>query len=174
MQIKMIEGAADLVKFIDSIGTRGKKLDGDIHVAAVSAASHFAKHGDVTYINRLYLAMPKGARHAALTLWLTSYAGVSANVDKASQKNLPFVKDGSKKVDLTEGTKKPWFMLKPSKRPDEEVDVLKLVLSVIAKAKADGKQVVHAEMVQELEAIAEKYETTESAEADADPLAGVS
>ena len=62
-----IEGAAALTKYIDSIASKGKKLDGEIQVSALSAAHHFAQHGDVTYINRLFLALGKGARHAART-----------------------------------------------------------------------------------------------------------
>lgn len=164
MNIKMIEGAKAIGEFIEGIAKRGKKLDGDIHVAACSATAHFAAHGDVTYINRLYLAMPKGARHVALTEWFLQFAGVVAN-DGSDKKNNPFLKDkteGGKGVNLDEGVKKPWFMLKPSKGPDEVPDLLALTLKVIAKAKKaneDGGEVENLAMLEGLQALAEQFST---------------
>lgn len=176
MQVKLIEGADALVKFINGIAGRAKRLDSDLHIGAMSAAAHFEKHGDVTYINRLYLAMGKGARHTAMTEWMLQFAGVMAN-DGAAKKNTPFLKDPAKKVNLEQGAKKPWFLLKPSKAPDEVVDVYALTLAVIKKASADGKQIVHGEMVTELQALAAKYapaEETADVGGDADPLSGAS
>lgn len=177
LRITLIEGADAIGKAIDSITKRGKALDKDIHVAAMSAANHFAQHGDVTFINKLYNGMPKGARHAAMTLWLTTFAGVQANSDKAKAKNLPFIKDKAKAVDLEGGDKRPWFLLKPSPAPAEVLDVLKLTLALIEKAKKaaaeDGPGVQHGAMLEKLEALAEEFQGEEPATADADPLAGI-
>jgi glycerol-3-phosphate dehydrogenase len=128
----------------------------------------------VTYINRLYLAMGKGARHVAMTAWMLQFAGVMANEDKKSQKQSPFLKDAAKKVNLEQGAKKPWFLLKPSTKPDDVVDVYALTLAVLKKAAAEGKQIVNGEMVVELQALAEKYAPAEetTTAGDADPLAG--
>ena len=157
MQVKIIDSSAELDKFIVGLAARGKRLDADIHVAACSAAHHFSIHGDTGFINRLYNAMPKGSRHVALTEWFIQFAGVSANEDKGTSRANPFRKDAQKRVNLDEGVKKPWFMLKPSKTPDQVVDVLALTLKIIAKAQGEGKQVVNGAMLQELQALAERY-----------------
>lgn len=159
MRTKIIADVTELGKLIEGITSRGKKLDGDIHVAAMSAVSHFAQHGDDTYINRLYVSMPKGSRHVALTEWFNQFGGVSANEDKGTNKKRPFCKDANKKVDLEAGDKSPWFMLKASKAPDEVIDLLKLTLAVIKKASSpkEGQEVAHGEMLSDLQALAEKY-----------------
>lgn len=161
MKTKLIT-AGDLPKFIDGIKTRAKKLDGDIQVAAMSAAAHFAACGDTGFINRLYLALGKGARHVAMTAWVTSFAGVSAN-EGESKDTQPFVKDANKKVDLEAGEQTPWYDMKASPKPDEVLDILKLTLALIKKAAKpkEGQEVAHAAMLPELQALAEKFAPVE-------------
>lgn len=165
--VKLIEGSEAIGKFIASnVASRGKQLDRDIHIAACSAGQHFAAHGDVFQINNLYKSMPKGARHVALTDWLTKFAGVSANADKATNKDKPFEKDANKKADITEGMKNPWYSLKPSKNPDEVVDLYAMLLKLVSKAKKDGAQLANGEMLEPLEALLEAHKPTEDADAD--------
>lgn len=71
--VQIIGNKADLIKLIDSIATRGKKLDKDIHQAAVSSLVHAAQHGDITVAVRLTEALPKSGRKNALIAWLTSF-----------------------------------------------------------------------------------------------------
>lgn len=47
---------------IATIKTNGAALDKLIHETAVSVAVHFTDYKDTGLVNRLYLAMPKGAR----------------------------------------------------------------------------------------------------------------
>lgn len=158
----LIENTAELAKFIDGIKSRAKRLDGDIQTAALSAIAHFNKCGDVGFINRLYLSLGKGARHVALTAWLLEFGGVQAN-DGEGKDTKPFLKDANKKVDLEAGDKTPWFEMKPSQKPDEVVDVLKLTLALIKRVSKpkEGQEVAHAEMISDLQALAEKYTPAE-------------
>lgn len=166
---------------IKSLATRAAKLDKEFQVAVLSAVWHFGVRtngageliGDVGYINRTYNALGKGARHVAMTAWLLQYGGVMANTGE-DKKVAPFVKDKSKKVDLVGGVKQPWYTMKPSKKPDEVLDLLKLTLAVIekaSKAQEAGKNLEHAAMLGKLQAIAEEF-ASEGETADATGDAG--
>ena len=147
-----------LSKLIKIIAKRGAILDNQVHVAAVNAAAHVQAYGDIRYVNSLYLAMPKGSRHVALTEWLVQFAGVSANEGENKQTS-PFVFDRAKKVDLETGTYTPWYTMKPSKAPDEVVDVLALVMRVLKKGTEpkEGQTVEHAALLTMLDAAVSEY-----------------
>lgn len=147
-----------LGKEIKSLAGRAKKLDRDFQVAALSAIGVFKAHGNVFYINAVYNALGKGARHVAMTAWLTSFGGVSAN-EGESKATTPFVKDKNKQVDMEAGDKNPWYNMKPSAKPDAVLDLLKLALALVKKASApkEGQEVAHAAMLPELQALCERY-----------------
>jgi hypothetical protein len=143
---KYVTDHAELVKLIASIKTRGVKLDNDIQAVGLSAINAVAEHGNVFYINSLYQAMGKGARHAALTAWLCAFGGVAANTakDKASK---PFVFSKDKSVDLVSATAKPWHSFKPSPEPDAVFDVYAALMGVLKKTQKDGVELKHGELV---------------------------
>jgi hypothetical protein len=156
--IKLITDQTELAKEIKSLAGRAKKLDSDFQHAALSAIGVFKEHGNVFYINAVYNALGKGARHVAMTAWLTEFGGVSAN--EAEGKDVtPFVKDKNKQVDMDKGQATPWYTMKPSKKPDEVLDLLKLALALVKKASApkEGQQVAHADMLPELQALCERF-----------------
>lgn len=163
--IKLITDQAELAKEIKSLAGRAKKLDRDFQVAALSAISVFNVHGNVFYINAVYNALGKGARHVAMTAWLLGFGGVQANEGEGKDVT-PFIKDKNKQVDMVGATATPWYDMKPSKKPDEVVDLLKLTLAVIKKASGEGKTIAHGAMLTELQALAEKY-ASEGETADA-------
>jgi len=167
MALKLITNQDELAKEIKSLAGRAKKLDHDFQVAALSAISIFNVHGNVFYINAVYNALGKGARHVAMTAWLTAFGGVSANEGDGKDQT-PFVKDKNKQVDMDGGAKTPWYTMKPSKKPDEVLDLLALTLALIKKAAKpkEGQELAHAEMLPELQALAEKY-ASEGETADA-------
>lgn len=121
----------------DSIQKRGKKLDADIQTAAMSAAYAMQQHGNPMYVNMLFLAMPAGARKAALTDWYLKYAGVVAN-DGENKKEMPFKHTKDKSVNLEGGAQEPWFECKKEPEPDEVFDVLAALNAIIKKAQ--GKE----------------------------------
>jgi hypothetical protein len=162
-----------LPEAIKAVKTKGAALDQLIHQVAVSAikvADKVQGTGNVFYVNSLYAAMPKGARHAALTAWLTTFGGLMAN-EGENKDTTPFVHDSNKELDIEGGLAMPWYNMKQSPKPDEVLDVLKLVLATIKKAKApkEGQQVAHAEMIGKLEALAEEFATPEEVADETDP-----
>lgn len=88
----LIEKAADLTKAIDSIATRGKKLDRDIHVAATSCLAHADKHGDVTLMQRLLTALPASSRRNAVIAWAVAFGKFLPSADG---KSVEFNKTGT-------------------------------------------------------------------------------
>lgn len=169
--MEIIKDGAALDTAIKSIKGRAAKLDKDIQQAALSAIWHFGVRtndkgeliGDVGFINRLYLALGKGARHVALTEWLLQFGGVEANTGQ-NKDTTPFIKCKGKHVDMEGGTKLPWYDCKPSKAPDQVVDMLKVVLAAIKKGQGGDKQVEHGEILAKLQAIADEYTESLSAE----------
>ena len=154
MTITLISDLGRLDKAIRMIAKRGEKLDDMIHVAALSAALAIEKHGNIHYVNALYKACPRGARHAALTLWLTTYASVKANTGKTKSEK-PFLFDEDGTVDLEEGAKNPWFELKPSPEPDAVLNVRKLLEAVIKKARnpKEGQRVEGYDLAMAVDAV---------------------
>lgn len=132
--MKKFADVAALNKEIAAIKVAGAKLDSRIQTAAVAVLEHFAQHHDNGLVNRLYHAMPAGSRKAALTSWLLTHCAVSANTDKATKHEQPFVYDRSKKTDPEAGEADPWYSHKPDKAPDEVFDLQKAVRSLLAKA----------------------------------------
>lgn len=168
--MQLITNKADLSKAIASIANRGKKLDGDIQCAAMSVANHAHLHGDVTLLNDLYRALSKGARANAMTLWLTQFAPVVANMDPTTKREAPFKFAKDKKVSgealatlleasVEDGNR--WYELAPSPQPDEVFDFVKALHALMAKAKkADGKgtPIVGAELMVSIGTQVETYD----------------
>jgi hypothetical protein len=126
---------------ITALGQARAKSDNLSHVLACSAVAAFIKEGsdgkpcgNVFYINNLYNSLGKGARHAAMTAWLLACGGVMANPEPAKAKQTPFVKDPNKTVDLEAAMKQPWFNFKPSPKPADVPDLVKMVQAIIDKA----------------------------------------
>lgn len=168
--MKLVTEKAELTKLIDGIATRGKRLDADIQLAGVSCLSHLKAHGDIGFVNRLYLALAKGARKSALTSWLLAYGALVANTgeDKLTK---PFVYTKDKVTDVEAAFEDPWFDHKPDAAPDEVFDLAKAVEAIIKKAA--GKQLVHGELLTGLQGLVSMIHTAEAAnsgtgEGDAD------
>ena len=125
---------ASLNKELASIKAAGAKLDSRIQDAAVAVLYHFDKNHDNGLVNRLYMALPAGARKTAMTSWLLTHCAVSANTDKATKQEQPFVYDRNKKTDPEAGEADPWYSHKPDKAPDEVFDLQKAVRALLAKA----------------------------------------
>lgn len=151
MTLKLI--AAD--KFgaaVDAFAKRGKALDHEAHVLAVSALTIMAEHNDVGPVNRLYKAMGKGARKAALTSWFITYGAVLANTGK-DKADKPFVYNKAGAYRIEAGTADPWFEHKPDPEPDAVLDVLamvKIILSKAAKARDKGTEITGEPMLAKL------------------------
>ena len=118
---------------IKRITSTGKKLDADIQAAGVGCLAHIEQHGDVTLFNRLYLALPKGARKSALTAWGLAFGKLVANTGD-NKKEAPFLYDKAKTTDMAACMAQPWFDFSPDKAPDAVFDIAAAIASIIKRA----------------------------------------
>lgn len=105
--------ATDATKLIASIKGRGAKLDKDIHQAALSAIDNHAKHGNMSLINGLVLAMPKSGRANALVAWILAFDPmVMKNPAKDAAQPLVHNRDGVGAVDIDKADETPFWEFK--------------------------------------------------------------
>ncbi len=156
---KLINGAAAIDKAILSIKNRGAKLDVDIQVAGLSVMAHIEAHGDTTLADRLYNAMPKGARRLALAEWMLAFGKVralsKANKDDAAAiaEGRVFAYDKSKSTDMDSAIKTPWHEFRKEKEVAEAFDVQAAVQSLLKRvqnAQGKGVHIEHAELIEKL------------------------
>lgn len=108
-----------IVAAIKSIEGRGAKLDNDIALTGLSVLAHIDVNKEVSLFQKLFNAMPKGARRNALVAWALAHGKIAVNMDKATSKDIPFVYDGAKATKLEEATKQPWFEFRKEAAPRE-------------------------------------------------------
>lgn len=148
---KLIQDKAALGKLIDSIKKAGAKLDADIQSAGLGSLHQLSAHGDIGYCNRLYNALSKGARKAAMTSWLLAYGSLTANTDSATKVEKPFVYTKDKATNVDGATADPWYDHKADPAPAEVFDMQKAIEGIIKKAK--GKTLAHGELLTGLQAL---------------------
>lgn len=71
-----------ILKRINSIRTRGARIDRDIHETGVDCMIHARDHGDVTLLTRLSEAMPKSSRRKAMVAWVIAHAPLKYNTNE--------------------------------------------------------------------------------------------
>jgi hypothetical protein len=166
--IKLVTDKAELDKLIKSIASAGTRLDQQIQLAGLSCLDHLKRHGDVGFVNRLYLALSKGARKAAMSSWLLTHGALTANTE-GNKKEMPFKFTKDKGTNVEAAAVDPWYDHKPDAAPDEVFDLAKAVEAIIKKAK--GKQLVHAELLTPLQGMMTLINAADKASADAAPEA---
>lgn len=157
MKTELITTAALINKEIASIKTAGAKLDQRIQVAGLSVLNHVDLHGDVTVVNGLFLAMPKGSRRKAMAEWLVAHGKVIPNPDKAAQATVPFCYDKTKETRLDVAETMPWWEFAPEKAPLDVFDFNAMLAQLIKKAeKAEqsGIKIEGAEALTKIRALA--------------------
>lgn len=165
--MKLITDRKALETAIESIANRGKKLDADIQLAGLSCLNHLEQHGDITMVNRLYLALPQGARKAAMSAWLLNFGKLAANGDATTKKEKPFIFDKTKATDLDGAEETPWFTFKPDAAPDQIFDVVKALHALLAKA-AKANAVTGPELLTSVRRMVEEYDESHTV---TDPVA---
>lgn len=138
----LIDGSANIKSAIDSIARRGKKLDRDIQVAALSAMQHHVEHGDVTLINRLVGAMPKGSRVNALRAFIETFG--AARYDAAS-KEFVHVKGATFRLD--DAMQIMWSEFKPETEYQPITDPFKRFDQLVAAFEKDMSEMQDASKV---------------------------
>jgi len=143
----------DLDKLIASIGSRGRKLDNDIQDAGVGALQHLQAHGDIGFVNRLYVALGKGHRRAALSSWLMAYGALAPNTDKETHLTAPFKFDKTKTTRADAAEEDCWYNHKPDPQPAFVFDLQKAIEQVIKRASSKNAQVLHGELLTPLQGL---------------------
>jgi hypothetical protein len=145
--MKLLTDVSAINKAIESIAKRGAKLDHDIQVAAVSCLNHVNEHGDTTVLDKLVLAMPKGARKSALTEWACAFGNVrmldrsNQHDQNAIEQGRLFAKDKTKTFDLDGAIANMWYDFKPEPDLLTTFDAAKMVQAMVKrynKAVKDG------------------------------------
>lgn len=130
----MAKSSAQLNKQFAFITRAGAKLDAFIQDTAIDTLEHFAEHNDARMVDRLYLALPNGARHAAMGEYILRYFAVVANTDPATKKERPFLNAPDKVNDIDGAKSDKWFNCKPSQSPDQLFDLQAAVRALLKKA----------------------------------------
>lgn len=167
--MKLHNTAAAIDTAIKSIALRGKRLDHDIHVTGTSCIQHIELHGDVTLLNRLVLALPKGARKTAFVEWALAFGKVQV-LDKGNAKDADAIARGDIfKFDKTKTTKledaiaKAWYEFKPEGDILDHFDVNAVVAQLMrkySKAQKDGLKIEGIEDAKaQLRALMQSLET---------------
>lgn len=144
-----------------------KRVDAQWQVLALSAVAAFAAHGNVFYVNEVYKSLGKGARHVAMTAYFTGFGGVKAN-DGENKETTPFVKDQTKQADMIGAAETSWFDMKPSTKPDQEIDYLALALRLVKRSPKDGQETKHGDLRMRLSEVVQQY-----AEANGETVEGL-
>jgi hypothetical protein len=142
-KVAIITELSKLGEAIKAQGKAHKRLDAQWQVLALSAVHAFAEHGNVFYVNAVYLSLGKGARHKAMTEYMLAFGGVQANTSD-SKETMPFIKDPAKMADLKGAEETMWFDMASSPKPDEVLDYLALALKMVRRAPKEGQATEHA------------------------------
>lgn len=123
-----------LLTLISRIKTNGSKLDSLIQEAALGCIAQAEQHGNVIPANRLWLAMPAGARRNALGVYLCTYGKMRVNTGKDKDENrFRLNKQGS--TNLEEAQAVMWHSMTKEKKLEKEFDLTKRLLAVLKQYK---------------------------------------
>lgn len=136
------------------------KLDTQLLEVSQDVARHYHMHKDVGMVNKLYLALGKGARHAAMAEWMLAFLAVKANTGKDKAEK-PFVTDRApngewnRETNLEAALANPWHDFKKSPTPDNLFDFKKAIKVLVGKYnKAETATGVTPEQMAEIAAMA--------------------
>lgn len=141
----------ELPKKITAWGNAGAKWAKDGQTLALSCLKQLADHGDVGFVTRLYLAMPKGTKSSAMASWLLTHGALVANTEK-DKKDKPFKFSREKTTDMEAAAADPWYDHKPEPDADKVLDLQAAIQALIKKAKK-ASQVEHSELLEQLQAM---------------------
>ncbi|WP_316196621.1 hypothetical protein [Bradyrhizobium sp. SZCCHNS3053] len=167
--LTLIEGESAIIKFLDSVKSRGASLQRDCHIAACSVLAHVGKHSDVRLITRFLESLPDMTRKNAVKAWFENFGPVTFGEQGAVSFN------GAKAVQLSAAMGKPFWAFKPEV-DYVPMDVAKSIDSLIKKLERDSKETQrdHSAMVAKLLAMRpEGDETTARDESNAETAENV-
>lgn len=136
-QVAILDHKALTAK-ITKMATSAAKLDTMILEVSQDVARHYHMHKDVGMVNKLYLALGKGARHAAMAEWMLAFLAVKPNTGK-NKAEMPFVTDKhpngewARETNLEGALAHPWHDFKKSPTPDNLFDFKKAIKVLVNK-----------------------------------------
>lgn len=155
--LTLITGTAELNKAIDSIISRGKKLDDSIQLLGLSLLAHTQEHGDITLMNRLLVSFPKGSRRNAFAEWALKFGKYSLNTG-ADKKDVPFHFDRERTTDMVGAEGIQWTEFKPEQDLDKVFDFGAMLQALIKKADQatakDPSKVKNGDLIQKARELA--------------------
>lgn len=134
IKTKLIIGADLIAKATADIQRVGKKLDTMIQVCGLSCLHHVELHQDVSVLENLFAAMPKGSRKKALLDWILKYGKVLPNADEKGKldESKPFLFNRKGSTNLEGAEAEPWYDCAPEKL-DAPLDFMKLLDALLKK-----------------------------------------
>ena len=146
---------------IRGLSTRTAKISDEVHVVACHVAVHAIVHGDVRLATNLVTSLSRGLSRRDLVRWLSQNAPMRWDNKGACfkfQKKRREQFDASNPEELLDmllnGPK--WYDTAPSERQLGPVDVKALLAGILKradKAREEGREVKHAELLSKVEAI---------------------
>ena len=135
-----------LEKRIDALAKKASALMSETHCLAVEVLNHAAQHGDVTLIERLFKALPKGFDRSAFLTWLYAYSPVRTSGD---QSKWGLLKEGAKgfvafNIEGADATPFWGYAKKPEAQQMDYAKILQMVVRLEKRLEkiADGKEEV--------------------------------
>jgi hypothetical protein len=148
----LIEGNKTILGAILRIQTAGKELDDEIQLVGLSCMQHIEVHGDITLACTLYLAMPQGARKAALSAWLMTFGKLEANTGK-NKKEQPFTYKRDAVTNLDGAEASPWYTFKLDKTPDAVFNLTESIQRLLQRVDAAVQKGVAIEGIAAVDAL---------------------
>lgn len=142
----------DIEAGILSISKRGATLDRDIQLMGLQCLNHIEQHGDVTLLNRLFIALPKGLRKNAFAQWALAHGKVEVNKGD-DKKVMPLSHAKGKKTDMDGAMSVSWYKFSPEKPLDEIIDVQKAFETLLKRLTKEGAKVDNPELVKTIQLV---------------------
>jgi hypothetical protein len=125
---KLLTDKADIEAGIADVQAKGRSFERKLHLVACSCLHHVEATGDIGFINRLVLALPKSARRNALIEWSIAHGKLMWNEDG---KKLVFSR--TKTTDIEAAIEKPFWEFRPE--PEyKPMNLIEEITKLIAKA----------------------------------------
>lgn len=160
--VTILNSTKEIETAIASIKNRGAKLDESIQQAGVSVILHLDKSGDTTLADRLFNAMPNGARRLALVEWLVTY-GKMRVLKSNNKEDAKAIKAGrvfqymhERVTDQAGAESKMWYEFRKESAPQEVFDVQSAFLSLmnrIKHAQSKGLTITNPELIEALQKV---------------------
>jgi hypothetical protein len=164
-QPNLITDLDELNKAIDAWGKRGAGWIKEGQTLALSALQRLHDHGDIGPVNRLQVAIPKGAKSASMAAWFLKHGALVANTGP-DKKQKPFLYSREKaeqmgtKADMAGGQATTWISQGPQeKEPDDLFDLFGALSRLVNKAE-HAARLNHPELLPALKALAAGVQDT--------------